>query len=87
MKNILKIPLIVGMALTILVPTGFVMKAYSIQLPGEAERQAKLAYCYDLLEDIGNDFGWWWQAQKRVNYNNACGELTGYIDNDAVRGN
>ena len=45
----------------------------------QAQYAAKLAYCYDLLEDISNDFGWFFQAQKRVTYNEGCGELTGYI--------
>lgn len=67
--------------------TGFVMNAHGQLLPGQSEYEAKLAFCYDLLEDISDDFGWFWQNQKRVNYNNACGELTGYIDSDAVSGN
>jgi hypothetical protein len=42
--------------------------------------EARLEYCYRLLDDISNDFGWFWQQQKRTLYNENCGELLGYID-------
>jgi hypothetical protein len=56
------------------------MKAYGALTQEQSQYEAKLAYCYDLLGDISDDFGWWWQTQKRTYYNESCGELTGYID-------
>jgi hypothetical protein len=78
MKNVLKIPLIVGMALMILVPAGSNIEVYG-QPTQEQKDEAKLAYCYDLRKDISDDFGWFWQQTKRDNYNAECADLTGYI--------
>jgi uncharacterized protein YmfQ (DUF2313 family) len=51
----------------------------SVTAQTEAQTEAKLEACYDLLNDISDDFGWFWQQTKRTNYNAMCGELTGYI--------
>jgi hypothetical protein len=48
----------------------------------DLEYQARLEYCYDLLDDISDDFGWWWQEQKKVQFNKNCRETLGYMEVD-----
>jgi hypothetical protein len=50
MEKVIKIPLIASIALIILVPTGFIMKAHGALTQEQAQYEAKLAFCYDLLE-------------------------------------
>jgi hypothetical protein len=52
------------------------------QTEQDLQYQAKLDYCYGLYADISDDFGWFFQAQKKTQYNQNCGELTGYISED-----
>jgi hypothetical protein len=77
MDNIGKI----GVLAVMIIVAGMSSQAFG-QNQEDYQYQARLQYCYDLYADISDDFGWWWQKQKKTVYNANCGELLGYISED-----